>query len=66
VQQYKFAETNKMVPMDPLRLITFFEQCQAANKVASVLDKIKEKKQDQGEKTAKRKEDGSSSGRLQL
>ncbi len=29
--QYKFVETNKMVPMDPLWLIAFFEQCQAAN-----------------------------------
>ncbi len=43
--QYKFAETNKTVPMDPLQLIAFFEQCQTANKAAGILDKIKEKKQ---------------------
>jgi hypothetical protein len=43
--QYKFAERNKTVPTDLLQLIAFFEQCQAAIKVAGVLDKIKEKKQ---------------------
>ncbi len=40
--QYKFAEMNKTVPMDPLWLIAFFEQCHNA---AGVPDKIKEKKQ---------------------
>jgi hypothetical protein len=43
--QYKFAESNKMVPMDPLHLVAFFEQCQIADKSAGVLDKLKEKKQ---------------------
>ncbi len=44
--QFKFAETIKMVTMDPLWLITFFEQCQAANKAVSALEKIaKDKKQ---------------------
>jgi hypothetical protein len=34
-----------MVPSNPLRMIAFFEQCQAANKVAGVLEKIaKDKK----------------------
>jgi hypothetical protein len=45
VHQYKFAETNKTVPMDPLWLIAFFEQCQTANKAARVPIKIKKKKQ---------------------
>ncbi len=43
--QIKIAETNKMVSMDPHWLVAFFDQCQTANKVASVLDKLKEKKQ---------------------
>jgi hypothetical protein len=50
--QYKFTETNKMVPRDLLWLITFFEQCQTADKAAGVLDKIKEKKQPKEKKTA--------------
>jgi hypothetical protein len=33
-------DTNKMVPTDLLKLIAFFEQCQVANKVAGVLEKI--------------------------
>ncbi len=46
VHQFKFADTSKMVPTDLLNLITFFEQCQAANKVAGNLEKIaKDKKQ---------------------
>ncbi len=45
VHQYKFAETYKMVLTDPLWLIAFFEQCQTTNKVAGILDKLKEKKQ---------------------
>jgi hypothetical protein len=49
---YKFAETNKMVPMDPLWLIAFFKQCQTANKAAGILDKLKEKKQPKEKKTA--------------
>jgi hypothetical protein len=44
--QFKFAELNKMVPTNLLKMITFFEQCQATNKAASVLEKIaKDKKQ---------------------
>ena len=42
MHQFKFAETNKTVPTDPLWLIAFFEQCHAAGKVANVLEKIKE------------------------
>jgi hypothetical protein len=30
--QNKFADLNKMVPSDPLRMIAFFEQCQATDK----------------------------------
>jgi hypothetical protein len=44
--QFKFADLNKTVPTDPLKLIAFFEQCQATNKVAGILNKIaKDKKQ---------------------
>jgi hypothetical protein len=43
--QFKFAETNKTVPTDPLWLVAFFEQCQTANKATGVLYKLKEKKQ---------------------
>ncbi len=43
--KFKFPEMNKMVTMDPLWLIAFFEQCLAANKAASILEKIpKDKK----------------------
>jgi hypothetical protein len=50
--QFKFADTNKLVPTDPLKLIAFFEQCQAANKVAGILEKIaKDKKQQKEKKT---------------
>jgi hypothetical protein len=53
VQKFKFADMNKMVPMDPLKLIAFFEQCQAANKAAGVLEKItKDKKQPKEQKMA--------------
>jgi hypothetical protein len=41
-----FADTNKTVPTDLLKLIAFFEQCQASNKAAGILEKIpKDKKQ---------------------
>jgi hypothetical protein len=51
--QNKFADLNKTVPADPLRMIAFFEQCQATNKAAGVLDKIaKDKKQPKEKKTA--------------
>jgi hypothetical protein len=46
VHQNKFADLNKTVPSNPLRMIDFFEQCQATNKAAGILDKIaKDKKQ---------------------
>jgi hypothetical protein len=38
--QFKFADTKKTVPTDLLKLIAFFKQCQAANKVAGILEKI--------------------------
>jgi hypothetical protein len=52
--QNKFANLNKMVPTDPLKMIAFFEQCQAANKAAGVLENC------QGQAT-KGKENGSTS-----
>ncbi len=36
-QQFKFSETNKMVSTDPPWLVSFFEQCQTADKVAMSL-----------------------------
>jgi hypothetical protein len=51
--QNKFADLNKTVPSDPLRMIAFFKQCQTTNKLAGVLDKIaKDKKQLKEKKTA--------------
>jgi hypothetical protein len=41
-----------MVPTDPLKMIAFFEQCQATNKVAGVLEKIAKDKQPKERKTA--------------
>jgi hypothetical protein len=38
--QNKFADFNKTVPSNPLRMIAFFKQCQATVKAAGVLDKI--------------------------
>jgi hypothetical protein len=35
VHQFKFADLNKMVPIDQLKLTAFFEQCQATNKAAA-------------------------------
>jgi hypothetical protein len=53
VHQFKFADLNKMVPTDLLKLIAFFEQCQATNKAAGILKKIaKDKKQPKEKKTA--------------
>jgi hypothetical protein len=44
--QNKFANLNKMVPTNRLRMIAFFEQCQATGKAAGILEKItKDKKQ---------------------
>jgi hypothetical protein len=45
--QFKFVDTNKMVPMDLLKLITFFKQCQAADIAAGVLEKIAKEKSSQ-------------------
>jgi hypothetical protein len=43
--QNKFANLNKTVPVNPLRMIAFFEQCQVTNKAAGILKKIaKDKK----------------------
>jgi hypothetical protein len=51
--QIKFVETNKTVITDLLWLVAFFEQCQTADKVASILEKIaKDKKQPKEKKTA--------------
>ena len=42
-----------MVPTDPLKMIAFFEQCQATDKVAGILEKIaKDKKQLKEKSTA--------------
>jgi hypothetical protein len=50
--QFKFADTNKMVPTDLLKLIAFFKQCQAADKMAGILENIsKNKKQPKEKKT---------------
>jgi hypothetical protein len=40
VHQNKFVNLNKTVPTDPLKMIAFFEQCQATNKAAGILEKI--------------------------
>jgi hypothetical protein len=51
--QNKFAGLNKMVPSNPLRMIAFFQQCQATNKMAGICDKIaKDKKQPKEKKTS--------------
>jgi hypothetical protein len=51
--QNKFANLKKMGPSNPLRMIAFFEQCQATDKAAGVLDKIaKDKEHPKEKKTA--------------
>ncbi len=51
--QFKFTDLNKTVPTDPLKLIAFFEQCQATDKVAGILEKIPmDMKQPKEKKTA--------------
>ncbi len=51
--QNKFANLNKTVPANLLRMIAFFEQCQATNKAAGVLEKIaRDKKQPKEKSTA--------------
>jgi hypothetical protein len=53
MRQNQFANLNKTVPTDPLKMIAFFEQCQATNKVAGILKKIaKDKKQPKEKKSA--------------
>jgi hypothetical protein len=53
VHQNKFAYLNKMVPTALIKLIAFFEQCQATNKSSGVLEKIaKDKKQPKEKKIA--------------
>jgi hypothetical protein len=47
----KFADLNKTVPANPLRMIAFFKQCQATNKAAGVLDKIASDKKQLKEKS---------------
>jgi hypothetical protein len=43
--QNKFADLNKMVPTDLIKLIAFIEQCQITDKSSGVLEKIaKDKK----------------------
>jgi hypothetical protein len=44
--QNKFGDLNKTVPANRLRMIAFFEQCQATDKAAGIFEKIaKDKKQ---------------------
>ncbi len=51
--QNKFTDLNKMVPVALLRMIAFFEQCQATNKAAGILKKIaRDKKQPKEKSTA--------------
>ncbi len=51
--KFKFTDLNMMAPTDPLKLITFFEQCQATDKVARILETIaKDKKQPKEKNTA--------------
>jgi hypothetical protein len=50
--QNKFANLNKMVPIDPLKMIAFFEQCQVTNKAADIFEKIAKDKQQKERKTA--------------
>jgi hypothetical protein len=51
--QNKFANLNKMVPINLLRMIAFVKQCQATDKAAGVLEKIAiDKKQPKERKTA--------------
>jgi hypothetical protein len=53
VHQNKFADLNKTVPKDLIKLITSFEQCQATNKSSGILEKIaKDKKQPKNKITA--------------
>jgi hypothetical protein len=51
VHQNKFANLNKRVLVNPLRMIAFFEQCQATDKAAGVLKKIAKDKEQPKEKS---------------
>ncbi len=51
VHQNKLTNLNKTVPTDLLKMIAFFEQCQATNKAAGVLKKIAKDKQPKERKT---------------
>jgi hypothetical protein len=48
--QLKFTNMNKMLPTDQLELIAFFEQCQATDKAAGILEKIAKDEQQPKEK----------------
>jgi hypothetical protein len=51
--QFKFADLNKTVPTDLLKLIAFFKQCQVTDKAAGILEKIaKDKMQPKEKRTA--------------
>jgi hypothetical protein len=50
--QNKFANLCKMVPNNPIKMITFFEQCQSTDKAAGVLEKIAKDKQPKEKRTA--------------
>ncbi len=50
--QNKFANLNKMLPTDLLKMITFFEQCQATDMAAGILEKIAKDKKPKKRKTA--------------
>ncbi len=52
VHQNKFSDLNKTVPTDLLKMIAFFEQCQATNKAAGILEKIAKDKQPKERKMA--------------
>jgi hypothetical protein len=52
VHQNKFANLNKTVPTDPLKMIPFFKQCQATHKATGILEKIANDKQPKERKTA--------------
>jgi hypothetical protein len=40
VHQFKFADLNKMAPTNPLKMIAFFEQCQATDKAVALLRRL--------------------------
>jgi hypothetical protein len=52
VHQNKFANLNKTMPTDPIKMIAFFEQCQVTDKAAGILEKIAKDKQPKEKKKA--------------